>query len=115
MTNTLRLRKESQRMSPCFVVLSRYLHRLIRKVIDIPTPISPYILKKSIKILCDESTIIFGGKYASISPARSKLKSRMIASGPSQKMIQERLSKPPMSVCFMRMNLELRESHFSVP
>jgi hypothetical protein len=54
------------------------------------------------------------GKYACISSGRISLKNQSIAFGPYPNIIPIMLSEAAMSVCFMRINRDMRESHFSL-
>jgi hypothetical protein len=65
-------------------------------------------------ILCDESIIIFLGKYAVISVALFQAKNPDILSGPFPNRIERGdPSMYPMSTCFISIKREVSESHLS--
>lgn len=66
-------------------------------------------------ILCDESMIIFSGKYVFISVALAPAKNHEILSGPFPNIIER--AEPsiyPKNTYFMRIKREVSESHLSL-
>jgi hypothetical protein len=111
---TLRERKKNPRRKILFPTFSTIFQRWIiqnpRRIILIYQNELPI----SIRILCEESMIIFFGKYALMISDRSHPKNCMIVFGPCPKRnhwIEVRLSE---NVYFISINLESRESHFSL-
>ena len=111
-TSTFSERKVSPSMIPALEWLPRYLHRDMRSQRNPATQKSPYQVKISIKILCDESMMLSVGKYRSISVGRTQENICTIPYGPCPNNTLATESRLPIIVYFMSTNLDMSESHF---